>query len=145
MPRAAALTLALLLIPAAVGCGEKGPPEPVKLTITGAVDREQALTWTDLSNLGWESLDLGRSDGPGRSYPGLRLGALLARAKVGDTATTITFIAADGDEHSLPLAEVLACADCALVSLMGRHLWAALPGFPDEAWVYNVVEVAIGE
>jgi len=145
MPRAAVLVLALLLVPTAAGCGgEERPPEEVKLTITGAVAQEQALTWTDLSALEWETLNLRRPDGPRRPYTALRLSALLVTAEVEDTATTITFIATNGSRYSLPLAEVLACADCALVALLGQHLQVAMPGFEDQAWVYNVVEVAVG-
>lgn len=143
MPRAAALVLALLFVPVAAGCGADTPPEEVKLTITGAVAEEQALTWTDLSNLGWENLVLRRGNAT-RPYNGIRLSTLLDQVEVTDAATTLTFITSRGPTYSLPLAEVRACADCALVALMGRNLQAAMPGFPDEAWVSYVIEVAIG-
>lgn len=143
MPRAVALVLVLLLVAVAAGCGADQPPEEVKLTITGAVAREQALTWTDLSDFGWESLDL-RRGGSTRGYNGIRLSTLLGEAEATDAATTLTFVTTQGSTYSLPLAEVLACADCALVTLLGRRLQAAMPGFPDEAWVSDVVELAVG-
>jgi hypothetical protein len=160
------LGLILLIALAAVGCGDEAEEATttaaptttaaattteattttggeVALTITGAVTGQTSFTMADLEALGVETLTLDHpKDGP-REFTGVRLTSLLEAAGVDATATTLTFIAADGYESDIPLADVLACADC-LMAFDDGTLRAAMSGMDSKAWAKEVVEIAIG-
>ena len=113
------------------------------LTISGAGGGQTAFTMADLEAFGVETLTLDHpKDGP-RDFTGVRLTAVLNAADVDTGAATLTFIAADGYESDIALADVLACDDC-LLAFDDGTLRAAMSGMDSKAWVKEVVEIAIG-
>lgn len=151
------LLLAALLVLGAAACGDdeattttaaaeetttSAAAGDVVLTISGAVAAEKTFTQAELEALGVETLNLEHPKNGPTDYTGVRLSAVLGAAALADSATTLTFIAADGFEYEAPLADVLACADC-LVAFDEGTLRLAMPGMENKAWVKEVVDIAV--
>lgn len=145
------LLLVALLALAAAACGddegETTTTAPVETTTTAAAGGEAVLTVGDtsftqaeLEALGVETLNLEHPKNGLGDYTGVRLSAVLAAAGIGEAATTLTFVAADGFEYEAAAADVAACTDCLLAFDEGT-LRLAMPGMESKAWVKEVVEI----
>jgi DMSO/TMAO reductase YedYZ molybdopterin-dependent catalytic subunit len=113
------------------------------LTITGAV--EESMTWSMEDLEGMEVVEI-TAEHPNRgtqTYTGVRILALLDLVGVEDGTTTLAVTAADDYTSEIPLADVLACADC-LVAFDEGSLRLAMPGFTaGSAWVKDVVQIEV--
>lgn len=76
-------------------------------------------------------------------YQGVRLNDLLAMAKPRADAKTVKLIASDGYAIEVPLADVLACADCLIAFDDDDSLKSVMPGMDSMFWVKDVVSIEI--
>ncbi|MCD4673518.1 MAG: molybdopterin-dependent oxidoreductase [Anaerolineaceae bacterium] len=76
-------------------------------------------------------------------YRGVRLNDLLAMAKPRADAKTVKLIASDGYAIEVPLADVLACADCLIAFDDDGSLKSVMPGMDSMFWVKDVVSIEI--
>ncbi|MEN6524633.1 MAG: hypothetical protein ABFD14_13010 [Anaerolineaceae bacterium] len=78
-----------------------------------------------------------------RDYEGVRLNDLLTMAKPKADATKLTFVAGDGYSTTLPLADVLACADCLISFGDDNTLNSVMPGMDSGFWAKDVKQIVI--
>jgi hypothetical protein len=81
-----------------------------------------------------------KKDGSTTEYTGVLVTDLLDAA--GAAGGTVVFIASDGYEAELSLAELEGCADC-IVAFDGEELRMVLPGFPSSVQIKGVVEIQV--
>ena len=113
------------------------------LIITGLVatpigwteDEVRAMDTTDATGTG--------SSGASETYTGVLLATLLNLAGPMSEAQTLVIIADDGFSAEVPLAEVMACADCILSFRSKGGFSSVLPGFPKNTGVKGVVELQL--
>jgi DMSO/TMAO reductase YedYZ molybdopterin-dependent catalytic subunit len=121
-------------------------PEPVLLTVTGAVDHELKLNDSALKAMNVVTLTLEHPKNGPTEYTGVRLNDILNEAGITAGAATITFTASDGFANDLDLATVQACADC-LVAFDPANpgvLNLAMPGQTSgKVWVNNLVTITV--
>lgn len=125
--------------PAAAG----GIPENAALKITGKVTTP--IGWTEEVVRAMKTIDAQSTnkDGQTETYTGVLIADLLALAGPTSDATTLVFVADDGYTAEVPLADVLACADC-IVSFRSKGGFSTvLPGFSGKAQVKGVVEIQV--
>ena len=79
-------------------------------------------------------------DGSTTEYTGVLVTDLLDEA--GAAGDRLVFIASDGYEAELSLAELEGCADC-IVAFDGEELRMVLPGFPSSVQIKGVVEIQV--
>jgi hypothetical protein len=82
-------------------------------------------------------------DGEASTYTGVLITALLEKAGVKDSATTLVMVADDGYSAEIALDEVQACADCILSFRNQCGFSSVLPGYPGNMQVKGVVELQI--
>ncbi len=117
--------------------------EPI-LRIFGLVAAEQNLSEADLHALDVVDIIAEHPRNGPTPYTGIYLNALLALAGVQQGAATLVLTAADGYAVELPLADVLACADCLLAfTETPGSLYTVMPGFEGGAWVKEIVSVEV--
>jgi Sulfite oxidase and related enzymes len=121
-------------------------PEPVTLTITGLVNKELHLTFSELRGMTWVVLVLVHPKNGAGLYSGVRLIDLLNLAGIKAGATTVTFTASDGFANVVDLATVRACFDC-LVALDPATEGVYNLAFPGQtsskAWVNGLVSITV--
>jgi DMSO/TMAO reductase YedYZ molybdopterin-dependent catalytic subunit len=121
-------------------------PEPVLLTVTGAVDHEHTLNASALPAMTVVTLTLVHPKNGATDYTGVRLNDLLNQAGIKAGATMVTFTASDGFTNELDLATVKACTDC-LVTFDPTNagvLNLAMPGQTSgKAWVSSLVSIIV--
>ena len=120
-----------------------GIPENAALRITGKV--ATPIGWTEEAVRAMETVDVQSTnkDGQTETYTGVLITDLLALAGPASDATTLVFVADDGYTAEVPLADVLACADC-IVSFRSKGGFSTvLPGFPGNVQVKGVVEIQV--
>ena len=120
-----------------------GIPENAALKITGKV--ATPIGWTEEVVRAMKTVDVQSTnkDGQTETYTGVLLTDLLALAGPASDATTLVFVADDGFTAEVPLAEVLACADC-IVSFRSKGGFSTvLPGFAGKLQVKGVVEIQV--
>lgn len=81
-----------------------------------------------------------KKDGSTTEYTGVLVTDLLDAA--GAAGGTVVFIASDGYEAELSLAELEGCVDC-IVAFDGEELRMVLPGFPSSVQIKGVVEIQV--
>ncbi len=81
-----------------------------------------------------------KKDGSTTEYTGVLVIDLLNEA--GAAGGTVVFIASDGYEAELSMAELEGCADC-IVAFDGEELRMVLPGFPSSVQIKGVVEIQV--
>jgi hypothetical protein len=116
------------------------PAAAVALSVTGAVEKELALSRADLEAMGAEELTVEHPKKGAQNYQGVRLSKVLEAA--GPSGDTLTFTAGDGYSADLPLADVQACGDC-LVAFDDGSLRLAMPGMESNAWVKGVISIEV--
>jgi hypothetical protein len=121
-------------------------PEPVTLTITGLVNKELHLTFSELRGMTWVVLVLVHPKNGAGLYSGVRLIDLLNLAGIKAGATTVTFTASDGFVNDVDLATVRACFDC-LVAFDPTTAGVYNLAFPGQtsgkAWVNGLVSITV--
>jgi len=96
-----------------------------------------AYTQEELVQLGMTKLTAEHPKKGPTEYEGVLLTTLLERSQPEAGATVVVFTASDGYSAEVPLADVLACADC-LVILDGEGFALIMPGQSSGAWVKDV-------
>ena len=120
-----------------------GIPEGAALKITGKVGQE--IGWLEADVLAMETMDVQSTNKSGETetYTGVLMSKLLEMAAPAANATTLVFVADDGYTAEVPLADVLACADC-IVSFRSKGGFSTvLPGFAGSVQVKGVVEIQV--
>ena len=108
------------------------------LRITGKV--EQEMSWTEEEFKALETLEIKIED---NTYTGVPLTALLALATPKGDATTLVLVADDGYSVEIPLADVLACAECIASFRSEGGFTSRMPGFPKNTAVKGLVEIQL--
>jgi DMSO/TMAO reductase YedYZ molybdopterin-dependent catalytic subunit len=121
-------------------------PEPVLLTVTGAVDHELKLNDSALRAMNVVTLTLEHPKNGTTEYTGVRLNDILNEAGIKSGAGSVIFTANDGFSNELDLATVQACTDC-LVAFDPTNpgvLNLAMPGQTSgKAWVNSLVTITV--
>jgi len=120
-----------------------GIPEGAALKITGKVGQE--IGWLEADVLAMETMEAQSTNklGETETYTGVSMSKLLETAAPAADATTLVFVADDGYTAEVPLADVLACADC-IVSFRSKGGFSTvLPGFASSAQVKGVIEIQV--
>jgi len=101
---------------------------------------ETALSMEQLEGMDSIVSEATKKDGSTTEYTGVLVTDLLDAA--GAAGGTVVFIASDGYEAELSLAELEECADC-IVAFDGEELRMVLPGFPSSVQIKGVVEIQV--
>ena len=120
-----------------------GIPDNAALKITGKV--ATPIGWTEETVRAMKTTDAQSTNSQGQTetYTGVLIADLLALAGPASDATTLVFVADDGFTAEVPLADVLACADC-IVSFRSKGGFSTvLPGFSGKAQVKGVIELQV--
>ena len=115
--------------------GEAAPMEETALVVG-----EMAYTMSQLEAMDTLEVDYTGKDDEVTTYTGVLVLDLLAEA--GLEGETAVFIAGDGYEAELALAELKDCPDC-VVAFDDGELRMVLPGFPGNVQVKGVVELSV--
>lgn len=143
------LLLALIAALLVGGCGtaeetmveEEGGGEAA-LTVSGAVDEELSLSMGDLEGMESVEVEYTGKDGETETYTGVPVNDILAETGLSGDASAIVFVASDGYEAELSLADLEGCSDC-VVAFDGDELRMVLPGFPGNVQVKGVVGIQV--
>ena len=91
-----------------------------------------------MATISAEHPKLGKQD-----YTGVRLSAVLGKAKPTAQASKLVLTASDGYATEVALADVQKCADC-LVAVGGDgKLSTAMPGMPSSVWAKDLVKIEV--
>jgi len=147
----------LMLASLLAGCGTAAVEEPevaepaaaeeiadeAALLFSGLVDTETTYAESDL--MGMETMDVEDidKDGETTTRTGVSLNTLLDEVGVSADAVTLVFVADDGYEAEVDLAEARACAECIVAFRSNGGFRMTMPGFPSSAQVKGVVEIRI--
>jgi hypothetical protein len=142
----------VVIVAAMAGCSSQPTEAPaaeapaageVALKVTGLVDNE--MSWTEAQVKAMPTMDAERENKEGEmeTYTGVSLNTLLDEAGVGEDATTLVFIADDGSEAEIALADVRACGDCIVSFRSQGGFSTVLPGFPNNVQVKGVIEIKV--
>ena len=101
---------------------------------------ETAFSMEQLEGMDTVVSEATNKDGSTTEYTGVLVIDLLNEA--GAAGGTVVFIASDGYEAELSLAELEGCADCS-VAFDGEELRMVLPGFPGSVQIKGVVEIQV--
>jgi len=120
-----------------------GIPEGAALKITGKVGQE--IGWLEADVRAMETMEAQSTNKSGETetYTGVLMSKLLELAAPAPDATTLVFVADDGYTAEVPLADVLACADCIVSFRSNGGFSTVLPGFAGSAQVKGVIEIQV--
>jgi hypothetical protein len=113
------------------------------LTVTGAVEKELALTMDALKAVGVVKLSAEHPKKGKQDYAGVRLNALLDLAKVKAGAAKLLLISSDGYTVEVSLAEARKCADCLVAIGEDGKLSTAMPGMQSNYWSKDIVKIEV--
>jgi len=142
----------VVVVAATVGCTTEPTEAPaaeapasaeLALKVTGKVENE--MGWSEAQVKAMPTMEAERENNSGEmeTYTGVSLNTLLDEAGVGEDATTLVFVANDGSEAEVALADVRACGDC-IVSFRSQGGFSmVLPGFPNNVQVKGVIEIKV--
>jgi hypothetical protein len=116
---------------------------PIALEITGKIASEMGWTETELQGMDTIEAEYTGKDGTTNTYTGIPINALLEKAGVQSDASTISFIASDGYQADVPLADVQACQTCIVAFDEEGGLRMVMPDFSSKVQVKGVVEVQV--
>jgi len=120
-----------------------GPiPANAALKITGNVEGEIGWSADKLHSFDTMDTDYEGKDGSTKTYTGIALNDLLAKATPASGASTVTLVADDGYSADLDLADVLACADC-IVAFDDDSFRTVMPGLSSKAQVKGIAEIQV--
>ena len=141
-----------LLVFAAFGCAappaeesaeEAAPSGDVALKITGKVDKEMGWTEEEVHAMNTMESQSKNKEGEMDTYTGVSMNALLDMAGVGGDATTLVFVADDGYEAEVALADVQACDKCIVSFRTNGGFRTVLPEYPNNVQVKGVIEIKV--
>ena len=101
---------------------------------------ETAFSMEQLEGMDTIVSEATKKDGSTTEYTGVLVTDLLNEA--GAAGARLVFIASDGYEAELSMAELEGCADC-IVAFDGEELRMVLPGFPSSVQIKGVVEIQV--
>ena len=129
-------------------CSANAAEEVVEEVVEEAVVEEAALTvgekaysQSDLEAFESTDVDYTGKDGETTTYSGVLLSALLEDAGVSD-GENMTFVASDGYEAEITVAEVMACTNC-IIAFDEDSLRTVLPDFGGKVNVKDVVAISV--
>ena len=148
MKRNFVVALALVLVIVLAACGRQpsqggGVPADAALKITGNVNNEVGWSENDLRAMTTAQADYTNKDGVTTTHTGVSLNDLLDKAGVKSEVTALVFVADDGFESEVELAEVKACADCIVGFRDEGGFTMVMPGFSSRAQVKGVIEIQV--
>ena len=118
-------------------------PEDAALKITGSVAEEKFWSEEQVKAMDTSEAERANKEGEMETYTGVSIKSLLDMAVVNDDATLIVFVADDGYESELALADVLADAN-GIVSFRNQGGFSiVLPDLANNAQVKGVVEIIL--
>lgn len=100
----------------------------------------KSYTQTQLEGFGTIFVDYTNKDGETTSYSGVPLLALLEDAGITNPSTMIAFVASDGFEAEVALAEIEGCDNC-IVAFDEDYLRMILPDMSSKLQVKDVIEI----
>jgi hypothetical protein len=130
---------ALTLLSACVAPATEAVEEVVEESVLMVGDK--TYTKADLEALGTMDADYTGKDGETTCYTGVSLSALLEDAGASD-GENVTFVASDGFEGGVTLAEAMECANC-IVAFDGDSLRMVMPDFGGKANVKDIIEIKV--
>lgn len=133
------LTAAALLLAACGGAAEPAVEEaPAEAGEAALTVGDTAYTMSELEGMETMVVDYEKKDGSTEEYNGVQVLDVLADAGV--AGDTVVFVASDGYEAELAMADLEGCADC-VVAFDDGELRMVLPGLPGNVQVKGVVEM----
>ena len=111
--------------------------------ITGMVKNPMGWTEDEIRAMDTTDAVSTNKDGAEETYTGVLIVTLLNMAEPKNDATTLVLIADDGYSVEVPLADVLACADCILSFRTNGGFSSVLPGFAKNTNVKGIVEIQV--
>jgi len=102
---------------------------------------DKTYTKADLEALGIMEADYTGKDGETTTYTGVSLASLLEDAGLTE-GENVTFVASDGFEGGVTLAEAMECSNC-IVAFDGDSLRMVMPDFGGKANVKDIVEIKV--
>ncbi|HUT15183.1 MAG TPA: molybdopterin-dependent oxidoreductase [Anaerolineae bacterium] len=118
-------------------------PEPVALTVSGAVENELALSLADLEAMPVIKISA-EFKGETAEHEGVTLKDILDRAGVSSGASSLTLTAADDYSKDVDYADVQACAECIVAfDRDAGYLRMVMPGLSTGAWIKDVVRIEV--
>ena len=148
-PRLWLLGLALLLVFIA-GCSASAADTPaaregavVALKITGNVNDEVGWSEEEIHSMESIQVDSTNNEGETETYTGVRIKTLLSLAAVKPDASTVIFIAGDGETAEVALSEVQDCEDCIFTFRKNGGFSVLVPAVSNILMVKGVAEVQV--
>lgn len=136
-----------------VSCGGSGEAAPVLEEAPPVVEEaaeapgdaalkvgETAFSMGQLEGMDTIVSEATNKDGSTTEYTGVPVTDLINAA--GAAGSRLVFIASDGYEAELSLAELEGCVDC-IVAFDGEELRLVLPGFPSSVQIKGVIEILV--
>ena len=143
------LGLALLLVFIA-GCSASGAETPaagegavVALKITGNVNDEVGWSEEEIHSMESTQVDSTNNEGGTETYTGVRIKTLLSLVGVKPDASTVIFIAGDGETIEAPLSELQDCEDCIFTFRKNGGFSVLVPAVSNKLMVKGVAEVQV--
>lgn len=133
------LLVTLVFLSACVTPATEAMEEPLETSILTVGDI--SYTKADLEALETMDADYTGKDGETTTYTGVSLAALLEDSGVSD-GETVTFVAADGYEAEISMADVMGCTNC-IVGFDGDSLRTVMPDFGGKLNVKDLVEINV--
>ena len=143
------LVLALLLVFVA-GCSASAADTPaagdgavVALKITGNVNDEVAWSEEAIHSMEPIQVDSTNNEGESETYTGVQIMTLLSLAATRPDASTVIFIAGNGETAEVALSEVQDCEDCIFTFRKNGGFSVLVPAMSNKLMVKGVAEVQV--
>jgi len=139
-----ALVLIVMVLAACGGSSTAGGvPADAALKITGNVNGEVGWSEKDVRAMDTAQAEYTNKDGVTNTYTGVPLNDLLDKAGIKSDAMALVFVADDGFESEVDLAEVKACVDCIVGFRDEGGFVMVMPDFSSKAQVKGVIEIQV--
>ena len=140
---AVALLLVMMLAACAGETATGGVPADAALKVTGNVNGEVGWSESDVRAMNTAQAEYTNKDGVTNTYTGVPLNDLLDKAGIKSDAMALVFVADDGFESEVDLAEVKACVDCIVGFRDEGGFVMVMPDFSSKAQVKGVIEIQV--
>ena len=122
---------------------ESAAPAAGALKVTGKVNEEKAWTEEEVKALSTIEVESTDKQGQKETYTGVLISDLLNLAGPQSDAATVVFVADDGYTAEIPLAEVMACANCIVALNDDGGFRTVLPDYPGKMQVKGLIEIQV--